>query len=397
MASPLILVANPGSASRKYGVFQNGSERASVHVEHDGHGLVGHIIVRGKKEDFTPTSNQLEDVSGELLNTLKSHHVLDADEKIDAIGLRLVAPSSFFLGDYVIDEAILKRVQELEHVAPLHIKATLGEYEHLSGDFDQTPIVLVSDSAFHKTKPDYAWNYGIKLDDADKYDVKRFGYHGLSVEACVRSLSKLGKLTPRMVVCHLGSGSSVTAVFNGKSIDTSMGYSPLEGLVMSTRSGTIDYEAVLALKRSLKLNDDEMEEYLYTKSGLLGLGKSDDIRTLIENEANGDHQANLALATFAHTIRKQIGGMITAMNGIDALIFTGTVGERSSTLRKRIVSHLQYVDIHLDGDVNEMTLQPDTITNIAQIPQSKPILVVPTNEAQEIAEHVSAVLNRSEN
>ena len=395
MASPLILVVNPGSASRKYGLFQGGSERASLHIEHTADGLSGHISVHGTLTDIQPKTNDLAKVIKEVISIFHAHDALGKDESIDAIGLRLVAPSSFFLGDYQVNDEILSKLHELRHAAPLHIGATLDEYDDLAKEFPKIPVVMVSDSAFHKTKPDYAWNYGIRLQDADTYDIKRFGYHGLSVEASVNSLHATGKLTPKLIVCHLGSGSSVTAVFKGRSIDNSMGFSPLEGLVMSTRSGSIDYEAALALKKRMNLDDEAMEEYLYKKSGLLGLGNSADIRELIDNEAAGDHSANLALNTFIHHIHKEIGAMATVMNGLDALIFTGTVGERSAVIRRRIVAHLQYLDMHLDGDVNDMTLAPDTITNIAQVPQSRPVLVVPTNEAREIARHVEAVLKRS--
>ena len=253
-------------------------------------------------------------------------------------------------------------------------------------------MALISDSAFHARKPSYAWNYGINLQDADRFEIKRFGYHGLSVSSAVNELWNRGKLPPKVVVCHLGSGSSVSAVFHGRSIDNTMGYSALEGVIMATRTGSIDYTAAMALKTKLGLDDDQLEHYLDEKGGLLGLSGTSDIREILDREANGDHIAHLALMTLIHSIHKAIGAMVVAMNGADLLVFTGTVGERSANLRRRIVAHLECLDFILDGNRNKSCLNPTEFTSISQAAVSKPIIVIPTDEGVEIARHTVKLL-----
>lgn len=393
MASPLILVTNPGSASRKYGVYQAGSERAAIHFELENNVVIARIRTNGTFRDCQVSIENIEDSPTEVQRLLVEHNVIREQDTITAVGLRVVAPSSYFLTDRIADDESLEKLRELQHIAPLHISATLSEYHRIHESYPYADMVFVSDSGFHANKPDYAWNYGIRLDDADAYDIKRFGYHGLSVESVVEQLKKAGRLASRMIVCHLGSGASVTAVYNGRSIDTSMGYSPLEGVIMGTRSGTIDYEAAVALKKYAGFTEEELETYLYRRSGLLGLGGSADIRELLRRDESHDHQATLALNTFVHSIHKQIGAMTTAMNGIDAIVFTGTAGERSSILRKKIVAHLQYLDIQLDQDKNYKAKQPSSLTNIAQSAHSKPVFVLSSNEAQAIAEHVAKRLD----
>ena len=288
------------------------------------------------------------------------------------------------------DEVVAK-IEEVRHLAPLHIAATLGELESLRAAFRDTPIIGVSDSAFHVTKPPYAWNYGIDIHDADRLDIKRFGYHGISVSASINALWNAGKLPPKVIVCHLGSGSSITGVFHGRSVDTTMGYTPLEGVVMATRSGSIDVGAARVLKESLNMDDAQLESYLNTKSGLLGIGSSNDIRELIARETDGDHMAHLALTTLIHSIHKAIGSMVVALNGCDLIVFTGTVGERSAILRKRIVAHLECLDFVLDGEANDACTAPEAMTFISQKAASRPVVVIPTDEAKEIAKHALAI------
>jgi acetate kinase len=271
---------------------------------------------------------------------------------------------------------------------PLHIDAVLHEYAALHEVFADVPIVGVSDSAFHATKPDFAWNYGLPLADSDKLEIKRFGYHGLSAAAAIRVLRDHDKLPPKVVICHLGSGASVTAVWHGKSRDTTMGYSPLEGLVMATRSGSVDPVAVSVLKRSLRLDDAQMEAYLNEQSGLLGLsGTSDDIRILLKRETDGDHFAHLALETYVFSVQKAIGQMSAVLGGIDLLVFTGTVGERSASIRARVLSPFHYLDLALDHHGNLACTAPTELTCVSRLAHSRPVFVIPADEAAEIARH----------
>ena len=389
----LLLVANPGSSSRKYALYdEKFAQRASLHVEYENGEISANLHKNGEIVPISNTFASLNDTTAQVEAIFREGDVLRDSDKIAAIGLRIVAPGEFFMHDHLVTGEVIAKVREALPFDPIHISGTLGELEQLQHSYPQTPIALISDSAFHATKPNYAWNYGINLQDADRFEIKRYGYHGLSVSAVVDGLWNRGKLPPRVVVCHLGSGSSVSAVFHGRSIDNTMGYSALEGVIMATRSGSIDYTAAMALKKRLNLSDDEIETYLDERGGLLGLAGSDDIRILLEREAGGDHLAHLALATLVHSIHKAIGAMTVAMNGVDLLVFTGTVGERSAPLRKRIVAHLECLDLIIDGNRNAACLNPTDFTSISQAAVSKPIIVVPANEGLEIAKHAAKLV-----
>ncbi len=389
MASTLILVANPGSASRKYALFEGEHERAGLHFEWEHNKVICTLFSNGEQHVLHSNLGSLSEAAGQITTILRDKNILQPAEHISKIGLRIVAPSSYFLEDRVVNDDFISRLEHLKSRAPIHIAATLEELHILRSEFADATIVGVSDSAFHATKPDYAWNYGISLEDADVLEIKRFGYHGLSVASAVRELEGAGKLPPKLVVCHLGSGASVSAVYNGKSMDTTMGYSPLEGLVMSTRSGSIDYTAVRALQDARHLTDDAVEDYLNNHSGLLGLGGSSDIRELLRREEDGDKKAHLALETYIYSLQKAIGQAVAVLGGVDVIIFTGTVGERSAAMRKRIVSRLEYLDFSLDEQTNSACLAPTVTTTVSKLAHSRPIFVIAAQEATEIVRRVN--------
>ena len=279
----LILVANPGSSSRKYGLYEQASLtlRAGLHFEPEHDKVVCTLETNG---DSRRIETSLESVSGAstmLLSLLKQEKVLSNEDQMVAVGLRVVAPSAYFMQDHIINDEVVQKLESIEHLAPLHIAATLSELHILREQFTETPIVGVSDSAFHRTKPPYAWNYGINIHDADRFDVKRFGYHGISVSSAIDELWNRGKLPPKVIVCHLGSGSSVTGVFHGRSIDTTMGFTPNEGVIMATRSGSLTLDVAHALQSELQLDDAGLETYLNKQAGLQGMTGSNDIRELL--------------------------------------------------------------------------------------------------------------------
>ena len=388
-AQSLILVANPGSASRKYALYDSAlTERAQLHFEHVGAGIHATLHRGDESHDIPVSFSDIAEAGRHIVAILRDQNIVQEGETIDRIGLRVVAPSAYFMKDHIINDDVVTKLEEVSSLAPLHISATLNELKLLRDSNQTARIVGVSDSAFHATKPNYAWNYGINIQDADRLDIKRFGYHGLSVSSAIEALWDAGKLPPKVIVCHLGSGSSITGVFHGRSIDTTMGFTPLDGVIMATRSGSIDPGAVRALQHGLDLDEEGVEAYLNNNSGLLGLGGSNDIRELIQREVDGDHAAHLALTTLIHTIHKAIGSMLVAMNGCDLLVFTGTVGERSANLRKRIVAHLEFTDFILDGELNNACTNPDRMTALNQKGKSRPIFVIPANESREIAKHV---------
>jgi len=382
---PLILIANPGSASRKYALFEGEHKRAQLHFEPTNSGLICTLQTGSERRQLQTDLRNLSETAGQVIPLLRAENVLQEDEHVRRIALRLVAPSGYFLEDRVIDDDVLARLEALLPRAPLHISASLQELKSLRSQFDDATIVGISDSAYHITKPDYAWNYGISLDDADRLDIKRFGYHGLAVASAVHALKTAHKLPPKVVVCHLGSGVSVTAVHGGKSVDTTMGYSPLEGPVMATRSGSIDPAAVRALRDALKLDDVGIETYLNQYAGLLGLGGASDFRELLAREEQGDHRAHLALNTYVFTVQKAIGQMSAALGGLDLLAFTGTVGERSAIIRERILQRFHYLDLFIDKATNGECTEPAELTIVSRLAHSKPICVIPTDEASEMA------------
>lgn len=394
----LTLIANPGSASRKYALYHRATRLAQLHFEIVQHGIACNVAVLDGFEGQVPVDiPSIDEAAEQVLPLLKQYRVVERDEQISHVAIRIVAPGSYFLQHRVVDDALLAHLEAVAARAPLHVGAVLSEIHRIRFHFPHATIVGASDSAFHITKPDYAWNYGISLEDADAYDIKRFGYHGLSVASVVATLKARDKLVPKLVVCHLGGGASVSAVYNGKSIDTTMGYSPVEGLIMATRSGSIDPSAVRDLQKIKGLADDEIELYLNRQSGLLGLsGLSADIRELLEHEAAGNHRAKLALATYVHAVQKAIGQMTAALGGIDMLVFAGTVGERSAPMRERICVRLGYLDITLDARANKKLGDVHEPTCISKLAHSRPVYIVPTDESAEILRTTKHVTSQDE-
>lgn len=383
----LILVVNPGSASRKYAVFYGDEKIAQLHFEFVENHMQCVFTYKGDRQTIEYDDTDLSNASSHVFPILQEHGVIDEDSIIKAIAVRVAAPSQLFTQDNLATEDVIKSLESIQQKAPLHITVALGEIKSLVANIKDVPVVIISDSGFHSTKPEWAWRYGVDAELADKLEIKRYGYHGLSVESVVAKLDNSGRLAPKTIVCHLGSGSSITAIKDGKSVETTMGYSPLEGLMMSTRSGTIDVSAALAIKHELGLDDASIENFLNKKSGLLGVsGSSDDIRQLLVSEENGDQRAKIALSMFVYRIRQAIGQMAAAMNGADCLVFTATVGERSMPIRARVLSELSYLGFNIDQDLNNQLYEPEDITDIAAS-SSKPVLVIPTDEFTNIARH----------
>jgi len=382
---PLTLVLNPGSASRKYALHKGSERLASLHYEWKNGRIICTGAAGGATRQLDASVASLEQAIGTVEANFRLLGALKENEAIELGGVRVVAPSSFFLESHSITDDVIARLEQLQEIAPLHIGASLSEIKQARELLPHIRLVAVSDSAFHITKPDVAWNYGIDLGTADAYDIKRFGYHGISAGAAARTAINLTGAA-RIIICHLGSGSSVTAVQGGKSIDNTMGYSPLEGLVMATRSGTIDILAADRLQNVRGITDDRLIQELNTASGLRGIsGSSDDIRELLQLERAGDYRASLALRMYVYGIQKAIGQMSAALGGLDALVFTATVGERSSEIRSRVVSQLAYLGLWVDEETNTTVTEPTSPISIHDWAGSKSIIVLPTDEAGEIA------------
>jgi acetate kinase len=381
----LILVVNPGSSSRKYALFADGQKRADINFEFEDGKVTGKVSYNGQKYPAAYDDADLSVVCRYVLPLIHQYKIISDTDNLTAIGIRVVAPVMRFTKDELITDEVEAALEAVQQKAPLHITTALAEIKQIKEHFPGTPLVAISDTGFHRTKQEFAWYYGIDPEFAEKFGIKRYGYHGISVGSIVHYLSEQEKLAPKTVICHLGSGSSLTAVADGKSVDTTMGYSPLEGLMMATRSGTIDVSAALAIKRELNLSDNELEQYLNKKSGLIGVsGSSNDIRQLLTSEEQGDDRARLALGLFVYRVQLAIGQMAASMGGVDGIVFTGTVGERSSIIRGRILDKLAYLGFTYDSTANDKAFEPSEPANIG-LSNSKPILVALTDEAAEIA------------
>ncbi|MBC7869048.1 acetate/propionate family kinase [Candidatus Saccharibacteria bacterium] len=384
-AESLTLVVNPGSASHKYALFAGEYEWARIHFEFIDGRVVGTINHAGEQQSESYDDIDLSAVAHYVLPLLHKYRVIGNDDTVSMIGIRVVAPGNHFVKDQLVTEQTVVALRAVQQRAPLHVTTVLSELEHLETYFPGIPIVAISDSAFHATKPAWAAYYGINIELAEEAGIKRYGYQGISVSSVVRSLAGRDTLLPKTIVCHLGSGSSITALIDGQSIDNTMGYSPLEGLVMSSRSGNIDIAAALAIKRQLQLSDECLEEYLNKQSGLLGIsGSSNDVRQLRASEDSGDERAQLALKMFVYRIQQAIGQMAASLGGVDCVVFTATIGERSTVIRQRVVEGLGFLGFELDSAVNDQTFEPTETVNIGT-DASKPIFVISTDEAAEIA------------
>ena len=322
------LIVNIGSTSKRYAIYSNGEELFRSHLS---------------KEEKT------------FITELLFANQLIADKKeINTIGIRVVAPGEYFQENRVIDQAYIRELSKVEFSAPLHITPVLEEIQRLRKEFPKAKMVGVSDSAFHTTLPEKARYYGLPKPIADKYHVHRYGYHGISFQSVV---DKLRPLPKRTIICHLGGGSSVAAVLNGKSIDTSMGFTPLEGLLGGTRVGSIDPGAALYLGNKHKLSSKKLEAYLNSECGFKGLGGSADMRALLELEKSPDKKkaarAKLVIETFIYGIQKYIGSYTATLNGLDLLVFTGIMGEESDIIRSRICKGLDQLGIILDPKANK--------------------------------------------
>ena len=382
---PLILVANPGSASRKYSIYRGQKKCIDIHFEIVKNEVV-YTTSENSKIQKTHVSH-LSFASTKLPEIIEKTSTPSLLKNLKIVALRVVAPSTFFQRDHVLNANVINRLERLRPIAPIHIGATLSEYQLLKKTFPKLGFVGISDSAFLANKPEKAMLYGIPYRDANQYDIKRFGYHGLSLESVVKQLKHCSLLPKRVIVCHLGGGCSVVAVESGQVVDSTMGFSPLEGVIMATRSGSIDELAYETIKKVKGLSSHRLHDYFNSKSGLLGIsGTSSDIRDLLLKESK-DHRAKLALDMFVYHIQKSIGAMAGVLGGVDEIVFTGTIGERSSEIRKRISSNLLHLGIILDAHNNNAvgTVKEPVIITKENHPGK--IVVVHSNENRQIVTH----------
>ena len=390
----LILITNPGSSSRKYALYKGMKELCSLHFEFEGKKIVYTLKTGDQKKKVVTDFKALSEVAGNLEKILIEEEFLGGVSKLSAILARVAAPGAYFANDHIVDKECFKELEIARTRAPLHVPVVMDEIIELKKCFDSVPVIEISDSSFHNSRPELAKAYCIDQKLAEKFDIKKWGFHGLSVGSVVRYMKQNEILPERLVVCHIGSGASITAVYKGKSHDTTMGYTPLEGVMMATRTGSIDVPAALAIKRELKMQSDgEIEKYLNKKCGLLGVsGKSDDMREIIKLSEEGDTRGAFAHSLYIYRLQVAIGQMAASLKGVDAIVFTATIGERSDDIRKNVVDGLEYLGFALDTEKN-LEKMDDRQVNIAAA-GSKPIYVIKTDESDEMIVRANELLNK---
>jgi acetate kinase len=311
-----------------------------------------------------------------------------------AVGHRIVHGGVRFTGPAVVDTGVRADIEQLADLAPLHQRSSLAALEEVTAVLPDVPAVACFDTAFHHTIPAAAATYALPAQWRERWPLRRYGFHGLSVAYCARRVEALVSGAQRLVVCHLGAGASVTAVAGGRSVDTTMGFTPLEGLVMATRSGTVDPGLVLWLEEHAKLRPNDVSTALEHESGLFGLAGDADTRTVLVRAAAGDEAACLAVDVYVHRLAASIAAMATAAGGIDVLVFTGGVGEHAAEIRSAAVEALDFLGIGLDAAANSAA-SPDA--EVSAHGSSARVFVIAAREDLQIAAETRTALSATSN
>jgi len=381
------LIVNTGSVSAKYSIYSK-EELFFGHFEIEEGKTIVTFFDKGQKGPGKTRGIEEEVFNDSLSYFIKeaiNKKIIGSKDDISSIGIRVVSPGTYFQTDRAVDTTFVSNITKQRDKAPLHIEVTLKEINNLKREFPNTPIIGISDSAYYKDEPEVSRYYAIPRKITEDLDLYHFGYHGISVGSIINKISTK-KLPGKIIVCHLGGGSSVVAVKDGKAFNTSMGYSPLEGLTMATRAGDIDPTAALYLGRKLGKNDIELQSYLNNECGLLGLsGVSSDVRDLIKVEKT-NKDAKLALEKLTMSIKKYIGAFSAQMGGLDMIVFSGTIGERSFIMRGRICSELEYMGVKIDMAKNN---KMEGVEGEINTKDSKvKVFIVLTDEMKDMAERL---------
>lgn len=397
-----VLVINCGSSSLKYQVIDSDTEEVLAKGLCERIGIDGRLVYQNKKaggekevtEAAMPTHKQAIQMVLDAIVNPKTGALKELSE-IGAVGHRVVHGGEKFASSTILTEEVLQAVEECNDLAPLHNPANLIGIRACQELMPNVPMVGVFDTAFHQTMPQKAYLYGIDYDYYEKYRVRKYGFHGTSHSyVSKRAAEIVGKPYDQLktIVCHLGNGASVCAIENGKSVDTSMGLTPLEGLVMGTRSGDIDPGAMEYLAKKENLNLEQMVEILNKKSGMEGLSHiSSDVRDLRTAARQGDPAGIRALEVFRYRVVKYIGAYVAAMNGVDVICFSGGIGENGPNTRRIICSSLGYLGVKIDEKANEVCGEE----RIVSAPDSKvTVICLPTNEELAIARETVAIVEK---
>ena len=395
-----ILVINCGSSSLKYQLINSETEEVLAK------GLCERIGMDGSRLNHTPKGGEKIVIEDSMPNHTKAvqmvidaltdpgHGVVKSLDEIDAVGHRIVHGGEKFASSVVINEEVMKAIEDCNDLAPLHNPANLIGINACKEIMPKVPMVAVFDTAFHQTMPEKAYLYGLPIAYYDKYKVRRYGFHGTSHDyVSNRTAEILGKKREdlKIIVCHLGNGASISAVMNGKCVDTSMGLTPLEGLIMGTRSGDMDPAIIEFIANKENLTISEVTKILNKESGVYGLsgGVSSDFRDLSAAMDNGNKLAEAALETYAYRVAKYIGSYVAAMNGVDVITFTAGIGENDARIRSMVGKYFDYLGCSIDSEKNQVRGEEAIISKDGD---KVTVMVVPTNEELAIARQTAALV-----
>lgn len=381
-----VLVINCGSSSLKYQLIDSQTEEALAVGLCERIGIDGrfnYTPAGGEKitiESPMQTHNEaIKMVLDALVN--EEYGVIKSLDEIKAVGHRVVHGGEKFASSVIINDEVIKAIEECNDLAPLHNPANLIGINACAKIMPGVPMVAVFDTAFHQTMPQKAYIYGLPYEYYEKYKVRRYGFHGTSHSFVSKETAKFLGLdinNSKIIVCHLGNGSSVSAVLNGKSIDTTMGLTPLEGVTMGTRSGDLDPAILEFIANKENLTLEQVMDVLNKKSGVYGIsGVSSDFRDLRKAASEGNERAQIALEVFSYRVAKYVGAYVAAMNGVDAIAFTAGIGENVSPVRKMICSYLTYLGTELDEQANEKRGEEVILSKSGS---KVTLCVIPTNE-----------------
>lgn len=401
-----VLVVNAGSSSLKYQLFDTSTNSVKAKGICERIGIDGRIEHRKgedgekhKKDIPMPTHADATKIVIDYLTDPELGVISDMSE-IEAVGHRVVHGGPYFFQSCLVTDEVIEKLKLCHSFAPLHTPAHLMGLDGCRAIMPDTPQVLVFDTAFHQSMPAKAYTYPISADIAEKYSIRRYGAHGTShryvSEEMIKLLGKPAEET-KIVTCHIGNGASISAVKGGKCVDTSMGFTPLDGIEMGTRCGSIDPAIVTFIMKNEGLTPDEMDNYMNKKCGFLGVthGFSSDSRDLEQQiREDGEHKNDAVIATsvMAYQVQKFIGSYAAAMNGLDAVVFTAGMGENNPELRERVCTNMEYFGIKIDKEVNAKAHhQSDTIE--LSTPDSKvKVFLIPTNEELMIARDTEEIV-----
>ena len=397
----LVFILNAGSSSLKYQLMNPKTKEVLAVGLCERIGIDGkltHEFSNNKKlrlDADMPTHKEAIEL---VLKTLTSGEgkVISSVDDIDAIGHRAVHGGEEFASSVLVTPKVIETMKKLIPLAPLHNPANIMGMEICQELMPGKPNVAVFDTAFHQTMPDYAYMYALPHEQYTKHGIRKYGFHGTSHYFVSNEAQKMldKKHNTRIIVCHLGNGSSVSAVLNGQCIDTSMGLTPVQGLMMGTRAGDVGAGAISYMMKQENMSIDEVLDLMNKKSGILGIsGKSSDLREVLEGMQNGDDRCRLAVDMVAYIIKKYVGSYAAALDGVDALCFTGGIGENAALIREKVCSGLDYMGLIVDPVKNNK--RSNEARDIATNSSSGRIFVIPTNEEFVIANDTYKVVSES--